>query len=91
MTAMKLTRRTSLKALAVAAVVPVRGSAQPGTSAPQKVLRYAFPIAETGMDPAQLTDLYSRILTAHLFDGLYEYDHLARPFLIKPNTADGMP
>ena len=25
-----------------------------------KVLRYAFPIAETGFDPAQISDLYSR-------------------------------
>ena len=40
---------------------------------------------------SQLTDLYSRIVTAHIFDGLYRYDHLARPFKIKPCTADGMP
>jgi ABC-type transport system substrate-binding protein len=57
----------------------------------RKVLRYAFPIAETGFDPPQLIDLYSRIVTSHIFDGLYTYDHLARPFKIKPNTADGMP
>jgi ABC-type transport system substrate-binding protein len=56
-----------------------------------KVFRYAFPIAETGFDPAQVIDLYSRIVTSHIFDGLYTYDHLARPFKIKPNTADGMP
>ena len=56
-----------------------------------KVLRYAFPIAETGFDPAQITDLYSRTVTPHIFDGLYRYDHLARPFKIKPNTAAEMP
>ena len=28
--------------------------------APKKVLRYAFPVAETGFDPAQISDLYSR-------------------------------
>ena len=27
----------------------------------------------------------------HVFDGLYSYDHLARPFKIKPNTAAAMP
>ena len=27
----------------------------------------------------------------HIFDGLYRYDHLARPFKIKPNTAAAMP
>lgn len=56
-----------------------------------KVLRYAFPIAETGFDPVQITDLYSRTVTPHVFDGLYRYDHLARPFKIKPNTAAEMP
>ncbi|HWL72692.1 MAG TPA: ABC transporter substrate-binding protein, partial [Burkholderiaceae bacterium] len=56
-----------------------------------KVLRYAFPIAETGFDPAQVTDLYSRTVTPHIFDALYRYDHLARPFKIKPNTAAAMP
>ncbi len=56
-----------------------------------KVLRYAFPIAETGFDPAQITDLYSRTVTPHIFDGLYGYDHLARPFKIKPNTAEELP
>ncbi len=61
------------------------------TAEGRKVLRYAFPIAETGFDPAQVVDLYSRIVTAHLFEALYTYDHLARPFRIKPNTADGMP
>ena len=56
-----------------------------------KVLRYAFRVAETGFDPAQINDLYSRIITAHIFEGLYTYDHLARPAKVKPNTADGMP
>ena len=56
-----------------------------------KVLRYAFRIAETGFDPAQINDIYSRTVTGHIFDGLYRYDYLARPFKIEPNTADGMP
>ena len=43
-----------------------------------KVLRYAFPVAETGFDPARIVDLYSRIITAHIFESLYTYDHLAR-------------
>ena len=39
----------------------------------------------------QLVDLYSRIVTAHIYENLYDYDHLARPFKINPCTADGMP
>ncbi len=58
---------------------------------PPKVLRYAFSVAETGFDPAQVSDLYSRIVTAHLFDAPLSYDHLARPFKLKPSTAVAMP
>lgn len=57
----------------------------------QKVFRYSFPAAETGFDPARINDLYSRIVTAHIFDGLYQFDPLARPFLVRPNVAEGMP
>jgi ABC-type transport system substrate-binding protein len=56
-----------------------------------KVLRYAFRIAETGFDPAKVTDLYSRIIIAHMLEGLYTYDHLARPAKIKPLTAVALP
>jgi ABC-type transport system substrate-binding protein len=59
--------------------------------APKKVLRYAFEVAETSLDPVKVNDLYSRILTPHIFEGLYHYDHLARPIKVKPLTADGMP
>ena len=56
-----------------------------------KTLRYPFEVAETGFDPAQLIDLYSRIVTAHIFENFYDYDHLARPFKIRPCTAEAMP
>jgi ABC-type transport system substrate-binding protein len=56
-----------------------------------KVLRYAFPIAETGFDPAQIDDLYSRTITAAIFESLYRYDHLARPVKVLPLIAAAMP
>jgi len=56
-----------------------------------KVFRYAFQTAESNFDPAQITDLYSRTVTPHIFEALYCYDHLARPLKIKPLTAAGMP
>jgi ABC-type transport system substrate-binding protein len=80
--------RAGVGATALGAMGPASGVQSP---ADRKILRYAFPIAETGFDPAQVIDLYSRTVTAHLFDALYTYDHLARPFDIRPNTADGMP
>lgn len=77
-------------ALANAQAAPQAVAAAAAASAP-KVLRYAFEIAETGLDPAKIQDLYSRTLTPHIFEALYTYDHLARPVKIKPLTADGMP
>ncbi|MBK9575302.1 MAG: hypothetical protein IPO43_22790 [Rhodoferax sp.] len=67
------------------------GNAQAQSRPTEKVLRYAFPIAETGFDPAQLSDLYSRIVTSNIFDALYRYDYLARPVKVRPNVAVGMP
>jgi ABC-type transport system substrate-binding protein len=57
----------------------------------KKVLRVAFNTPETGFDPAQISDIYSRTITPHIFEALYNYDHLARPAKIKPLTAVAMP
>ncbi|MEN9374128.1 MAG: hypothetical protein RIR79_1680, partial [Pseudomonadota bacterium] len=56
-----------------------------------KTLRYAFPVAETGFDPAQISDLYSHTITANIFESLYRYDYAARPAKIVPNIATAMP
>lgn len=66
-------------------------SIQAQTQTSEKVLRYAFEIAETGFDPAQLSDAYSRTITASIFDALYDYDYLARPAKIRPNLATELP
>ena len=58
---------------------------------PEKVLRYAFQGTETGFDPAQINDLYSAAVIAHVLEAPYEYDYLARPAKIVPNLATGEP
>ncbi len=58
---------------------------------PLKVLRYAFPIAETGFDPAQISDLYSRVIAGNLFEAPLSYDYLARPAKLIPATATALP
>jgi len=89
---MSLRRRPFLGAAAAAAIAPGALRAQATVDAAgRKVLRYAFPTAETGFDPVQISDIYSRIVTAHIFESLYEYDHLARPYRLKPCTAAAMP
>ena len=43
-----------------------------------------FPVAETGFDPQASSDVYSNHVNRAMFDALYRYDHLARPYKIVP-------
>jgi ABC-type transport system substrate-binding protein len=91
---MSISRRKVVAGAALGAAAPPLTWAQvagSGVSGTKKVLRYAFEVAETSLDPVLIQDLYSRTLTPHIFEALYGYDHLARPVKIKPLTADGMP
>jgi ABC-type transport system substrate-binding protein len=56
-----------------------------------KVLRYAFLIAETTFDPPQITDLYSRTVATGIFEAPLEFEFMARPARLRPNTAAAMP
>lgn len=82
---------TTAAAVAATTVHAAPPAAAPAPGGEPKVLRLAFSVAETTFDPAKIVDLYSRTITPHIFEGLYTYDHLARPAKIKPLTAAGMP
>jgi ABC-type transport system substrate-binding protein len=56
-----------------------------------KTLRVSFPVAETGFDPQAAGDAYSNYVNRVIFDPLYVYDYLARPYKIIPNTATALP
>ncbi len=80
----------SLAASLVLAAAPEAPTAS-STPAAKKVLRYAFLIAETTFDPPQITDLYSRTVAVGIFEAPLEYEFLARPARMRPNTAAEMP
>ena len=79
----------ALAALAVlgAALAPVAAPAADMS----KTLRIAFQVAETGFDPQAISDLYSDFVNRHIFDPLFQYDYLARPYKLVPNTAAALP
>ncbi len=91
---MRMTR-SALLALATSLALlsgVVLAQAAPGAGdAQKKVLRYAFLIAETTFDPAQITDLYSRTVAAGIFEAPLEFEFLASPARMRPNTAASMP
>ena len=55
------------------------------------VLRILFESAETGFDPAQVSDLYSNRVNSHIFEALLGYDPIAIPVRIVPLTAEALP
>jgi ABC-type transport system substrate-binding protein len=74
-------------ALCVAAAGAVGGA----HAAEPKVFRYAFRVAETGFDPAQISDLYSRVVAASIFDAPLQWEFLARPVRYRANTLVALP
>jgi ABC-type transport system substrate-binding protein len=58
---------------------------------PNKILRFAFQIAESAFDPAIHQDVYAGIVTDQIVDAMLTYDYLARPAKLVPNTLEAMP
>lgn len=77
-----------------AAIFTLNGCGDPNPTAKadlNKVLRVAFPVAESGFDPQAQSDLYSSQVMANIFEPLLETDYLARPVKFRVNTAEAMP
>lgn len=85
-------RRDLLKAgVASGAAMPGVLAAQATGTGTKKVLRFALSAAEIGFDPVQIQDAYSRLVTAHIFDGPLQFDYYARPASVRPNTLAALP
>ncbi|CAN5468070.1 ABC transporter substrate-binding protein [soil metagenome] len=78
-----------MAALAVSLCSAAAAHAQPPS--PQKVLRLSMETAETGFDPAQLSDLYSRSIVREIFDAPLRFAYLGKIGSMEPATAARMP
>ena len=76
-----------LAALLAGCSEPPGGSAQ----ADGKVFRYALGSAPTSLDPVRASTLYANQLVENLYETLYVYKYLARPFELRTQLAAGMP
>jgi ABC-type transport system substrate-binding protein len=74
--------------LAVAIALP---SSLYAAADPNKILRVYFPTAESGFDPARVSDNYSATVNEAIFERLLTYDYLARPAKLVPMAAEAMP
>ena len=61
------------------------------SAAEKKVLRYAYEVAETGFDPVQLSDLYSRNMVCQIFEAPIHFAYLGKPGTLEPLTAEALP
>ena len=78
-------------ALVAAGVATASAFAQIPAAAPLKVLRYSMERAETGFDPAQVPDAYSREIIDNIIEAPLRYDLLARPAKLRVATAAALP
>ncbi len=68
----------------------VEQSNTPGQDA-QRVYRHSMDGAPTSLDPVQAGTVYAGVMVANLYDRLYSYKYLARPYELKPDLAESMP
>ena len=55
------------------------------------VYHHSMDGAPSSLDPAQASSIYANFLAVNLYDTLYRYKYLARPYELEPNLADGLP
>jgi ABC-type transport system substrate-binding protein len=56
-----------------------------------KVFRFSGSGSPVTTDPAAASSSYENLMATSVYDQLYEYKYLARPFQLKPRLATGMP
>ena len=73
--------------------VAIMGSASWASipSGTPKVLNIAQNSGVKGMDPMNLNDLYSGTVIAQIFEPLFQYHYLKRPFELEPCMAEKLP
>ncbi len=57
----------------------------------QKAFRYSLDSAPTSLDPVRASTLYANQIVVNLYDTLYAYKYLQRPYELKPLLAEAMP
>ncbi len=85
----RLTRAVGVALVLAALVAPVSPVSHAADM--NKVIRHAFPVAETGFDPQGTSDLYSGSVIQAVFETLLTYDYLARPAKLVPMAAEALP
>jgi len=60
-------------------------------SSSDNIIHTALQAKISGLDPAKMTDVYSSMVAGNIFEALYQYHYLKRPYEIIPLVAESMP
>lgn len=81
-----------LTCTALAALVLAIACERPGEEPiDRSIYRHAIDGVPSSLDPAHAANVYSATVVVNLFDTLYRYRYLARPYELAPNLAADMP
>lgn len=86
-----MTRTRITAALAAGALLTAAGCGGDAPTAGQTVYHHSEDGAPTSIDPLQAATVYSNMLVLNVYDTLYRYKYLARPYELTPNLAAAMP
>jgi ABC-type transport system substrate-binding protein len=80
----------ALAAVSISAISACRGRSAPEVT-PGETVFYGETDRIRGLDPCRAGDVASALATSRIYEGLYEYAYLARPYRLEPALAEGMP
>lgn len=79
------------KIFAILFLLSSNGSQAATTAADVKTVNSVFKVNVKTLDPAAVSDLYSGIAVAQIFESLYQFHYLKRPLQLEPALAVAMP
>jgi ABC-type transport system substrate-binding protein len=77
----------------IASAVAIAGCGASGSDEEpnEMVLRHVLATGLKGLDPGNMPDVYSVIVASQIFESLYQYHYLKRPYELIPLLAEDMP
>ncbi len=83
--------RALLPALLLALAACNGGEDKASEKGSNSVYRHSMDGAPSNLDPSRASNIYANFLAVNLYDTLYRYKYLARPYELEPNLAETLP
>ncbi len=86
-------RRSRILAASALALILAAGCGERSEppAADERIYRHSVDGAPSTLDPVRAATIYSSVVVTNVFDTLYRYEYLSRPYALAPNLATGMP